>query len=154
MKFTAAKTREVGPGLHWWWPLVTEMEIHPVVRQVKSLPSQQLQTRDGETVVVDAVMVYDIVDLHTFLVDNYDADDSLEEVPQEAVMNVVMEMTLEQLRDPEKRAATSKRLTSEAKKSLRGFGVNVQKLRLQNCAPGQVLIHAGEAITSLSLASE
>lgn len=151
VKFTGSRTREVGPGLHVWWPLVTEMEIHPVVRQVKSLPEQKLQTSDGTTVVVDAVLIFDIQDLHTFIVENWEADDSLEEVAQEAVLTVVMEMSIDQLRDPVHRKRVNQRLTSEAKKALRGFGVNTEKLRLQSLAPGTVLIHAGDNLAEFSV---
>lgn len=152
IKFTRSYAREAGPGLHWWWPAVTEFEIYPVVRQVKSLPEQKLQTRDGATFVVDAVMVFEISDLTKFMVENFDAEDSLQELAQGAVLNVIMTLTAEELRDPEKRDETNKRLTSEVKRSLRGFGVSVEKLRLQSCAPGQVLIHAGSPIVSLHAA--
>lgn len=151
VKFTGPRTREVGPGLHWWWPLVTEMEIHPVVRQVKSLPEQKLETRDAVTVMVDAVLIFSIDDLHTFIVKNYEAEDSLEEVAQEAVLTVIGEMSMEQLRTPEMRKRVNQRLTSEAKKALKGFGVSTEKLRLQSLAPGQVLIHAGDSLVSIGV---
>jgi len=151
IKFTGPRTKEVGPGLHLWWPLVTELEIHPIVRQVKSLPEQKLQTRDGVTVMVDAVLIFEIADLHTFIVANYDADDSLEEVAQEAVLTVVMEMTMEQLRDPEMRKKVNARLTTEARKALKLFGVTTERLRLQSLAPGAVLIHAGDSLVSVGI---
>lgn len=151
IKFTGPRTKEVGPGLHWWWPLVTELEIHPVVRQVKSLPEQKLQTKDGVTVMVDAVLIFEVDDLHTFIVANYDADDSLEEVAQEAVLTVVMEMSMEQLRDPEMRKKVNSRLTTEARKALKSFGASVERLRLQSLAPGSVLIHAGDSLVSMAI---
>lgn len=80
---------ERGPGLHVYWPVWTEVEIHPVVRQVLPVATQPLTTRDGETVAAGGVLVYNISSLTVFMVENHEAEDNLAEVAEAAVRDVV-----------------------------------------------------------------
>ena len=49
------KLKLVEPGLCWYWPLVTELDIIPVVRQPITTPTQRLVTRDGKRVIAAAL---------------------------------------------------------------------------------------------------
>lgn len=153
VKFRWGKAVEVGPGLHWWWPVTTEMDIVPVVRQVLSLSEQTIQTSEGKTVVADAIIVYSITDLYTFLVENHDADANVAELAAAGVRKAILSTPLAEVVGG--RAKFDNRLTSEAQKSLKGFGVEVEALRLQSFAEGHVLIHAGAMFNvALNTASE
>ena len=145
VKFRRAKALEVGPGLHWWWPVTTEMDVYPVVRQVMSLAQQMIQTHEGKTIVVDGVLVYTVEDLYTFCVDNHDAEENMAELAQAGMRKAVLSTSMEEIGSG--RAKFDNRLTTEAQKSLKGFGVAIESMRLQSCSEGTVHIHAGAAVT-------
>lgn len=137
VKFVRGKTSEIGPGLHIFWPITTEVEVHPVVRQVLGLGAQTLTTQDGHAVVADGILVYSIVDLHAFLVENYDTEDSLGDVGQAGVRKAVVSRTFEKIQ--EARAEVDNLLTREAQKLLAPFGVEVEHLRLVSFAKATVV---------------
>ena len=150
IKFRRAKALEVGPGLHWWWPVTTEIDVYPVVRQVISLEQQMIQTGEGKTIVVDGVIVYTIDDLYTFCVENDDAEENMAELAQAGMRKAVLGTPFEEINGG--RAKFDNRLTTEAQKSLKGFGVAIETMRLQSCTEGTVYIHAGDVV-SIGLSS-
>ena len=145
IKFVRAETREIGPGLHVWWPITTEIEEVPIVRQVLSLDQQVLETKDGETVVADGVLVYAVHDLHKYLVENYDADDNLTELAQAALREAILSLTFEEINSG--RVKLDHRLTKRATELLKPFGIEVESLKLQSFAKGRVIIHAGSFVS-------
>lgn len=144
VKFIKSRTRELGPGLHWWWPVTTEVATYPVVRQVLSLDQQVIRTKDHKTVVADGVLVYSIVDIHKYLVDNYDAEDSITELAQAGLRQAVLSLTLDEIDSG--RVKLDHKLTDVANESLAIFGIDVESMRLQSCACGTVMIHTGQFI--------
>ena len=120
------------PGVHCYWPIVTEVETTAVVRQVLNLQSQILETRDGHTVVAGGLLVYEIDDAETFLAENENAFESLDDVATAAIRKVVVGADLSELR--EGRAKLDGRLTRETQKFLRAFGVAVEYARLTDFA--------------------
>jgi len=145
VKFRRHKALEVGPGLHWWWPVTTEMDVYPVVRQIVSLEQQMIQTDEGKTIVVDGVIVYSISDLYTFCVENHDAEENMAELAQAGMRKAVLSTPFDEINAG--RAKFDNRLTREAQKSLQDFGVEIESMRLQSCTEGMVHIHAGAAVT-------
>lgn len=131
------------PGVHFYWPLWTQVTVHPVVRQVVAVPPQGLVTLDERAVVVDAVLTFSICDLERFLVDNYDAEESLGDVAQAAVRRAVCSQSFPAIQ--EARAQLDKVLTREATKVMRPFGVEVEVLRLRTFVPAAAahLLHSG-----------
>jgi len=145
IKFRRHRAAEVGPGLHWWWPVTTEMDVYPVVRQIVSLEPQMIQTSEGKTIVVDGVIVYTIADLYTFCVDNHDAEQNMAELAQAGMRKAVLGTPIDEINAG--RAKFDNRLTMEAQRSLKGFGVEIESMRLQSCTEGAVHIHAGSAVS-------
>lgn len=143
VKFVRAKTVKIGPGLHVFWPITTEIEIVPVVRQVLNLDQQVLETKDGKTVIADGVVVYVVIDLHKFLVENFNADDNLKELAGAALRDAILSLTFEEINSG--RVKLDHRLTKRAREALENFGVEVESMKLQSFAQGHVLIHSGAA---------
>jgi regulator of protease activity HflC (stomatin/prohibitin superfamily) len=142
VKFIRGKTAEIGPGLHLWWPITTEVEVRPVVRQVMGLGSQTLTTKDGQAVHVDGLLVYSIGDLHTYLVENWEAEDSLGEVGQAGIRKAVVNMDFDDIQRG--MADVDNRLTKEAQKLLERFGVEVELMRLTSFSRAHVLNLVGD----------
>lgn len=144
VKFVRAEAREIGAGLHVWWPITTEIEVSPVVRQVLGLNQQVLETKDGQTVIADGVLVYTVVDLFKFLVENFNADDNVRELAETALREAILSLTFEEINSG--RVKLDRRLTQRASEALESFGVGVESLKLQSFAKGNVLIHAGSVV--------
>ena len=141
VKFTRGEASVLEPGLHFWWPLVSEVDTYSIVRQVMSLEQQVVQTQEERTVVLDAVVVFSIDDLYVFAVENHDALDNIAELAESGLRKATLSTPWAEIL--EGRAKFDNRLTSEASKALKGFGVEIETMRLQSCAEGHVLIHTG-----------
>jgi len=142
VKFIRAKTKEIGPGLHFFWPITTEVEVRPVVRQVMGLGTQTLTTDDGQAVIADGLLVFSIADLHTYLVENWEAEDSLGEVGQAGIRKAVVGIAFADIQRG--MADVDNKLTREAQKLLARFGVEVELMRLTSFARAHVLNLVGE----------
>ena len=57
-----SRIKTLGPGLHVYWPLTTEVEVIVTARQTLTIPDQVLATKDGKKVVVKTLVVYKIRD--------------------------------------------------------------------------------------------
>ena len=137
------------PGLHVYWPIVTEVEVCAVVRQVLNLQSQILETRDGTTVVAGGLLVYEIDDALTFLADNENAYESIDDVATAAIRKVVVGADLSELR--EGRARLDGRLTREIQKLLSDFGVKVEYARLTDFARVRAYHLSGGSLSTVEL---
>lgn len=134
----------VHPGWRLEWPAVMELEIVPVVRQVTQLAPQTLFTRDSKPVIAGAVIVWSIEDVRKYLVENYEAEDSVTEVAGYAVRDAIVGKTLEQIQETDGRSSIDRALLSAASKALAMFGVKVETMRLTDFAPARVLNLVGE----------
>ena len=83
------KPKTLKPGLHFYWPLVTELETFPVVRQPVKLSRQTLTTKDNITVGVSGVVTYRIRDILAFFTNTYEGDDTIEDIALTSITQVV-----------------------------------------------------------------
>lgn len=114
----------LGPGLHVYWPIVSIVEQIVTARQTLNLPTQVLTTKDRRSVVVGGLVVYRIVDVVQAIGErNFDVDDTARDVCMAALMEVVSDMTFDELLGNPK--DVSIKLKRQARKSLRRFGVGV-----------------------------
>lgn len=120
------------PGIHCYWPIVTEVEIVPVVRQVLDLTAHILETSDGIPVVSGGLVCYEIDDAEVFLADNENAYESIDDVATAAIRDVVISGKYEDLRKGGRRF--DRRLTNRVQRLLRPFGVSVEYARLNDFA--------------------
>jgi regulator of protease activity HflC (stomatin/prohibitin superfamily) len=129
----------VQPGWRLEWPAFMELEIVPVVRQVTQLAPQTLFTRDSKPVIAGAVIVWSIEDVRKYLVENYEAEDSVTEVAGYAVRDAIVGKTLDQIQETDGRSSIDRSLLAAASKALAMFGVKVEVMRLTDFAPARVL---------------
>ena len=82
--------RLLAPGLHFWWPLTTEVEVIVTARQTLAIPDQVMVTKDGKKVVVKTLVVYRIPDpVRAIGKLNWDCDTTINDLTQSAVVRVV-----------------------------------------------------------------
>jgi regulator of protease activity HflC (stomatin/prohibitin superfamily) len=141
------RTEVLEPGIIRYWPVTTEMWTHPVCRQVLDLRPQTLMTKDGRHVFVSGIVIYSIGDIHTFLVDNYNAEANLEDVLMTAIRNIIINRDFKDIQAG--RAALDNSLTNEAQKAAKAFGVEVEAARLSEFCTTRVLSLVGGGLINI-----
>lgn len=135
-----AIAKQMDPGLHVYWPLITQIDIMPVARQTASLPNQVLMTRDRQTIVVSGFVVYTIKDmLLAYGSLNYDVVMTLDDVARSALVEIVATKTLEELQ-----AGITTEFTKLCRRRLKQYGVGVHKASLTDLCPCRVYRLVGQ----------
>lgn len=141
VKFVAARTVELKPGIHFYWPVTTSVSKTQVARCILELDTQPIVTADGITVAAGGIVSYRVTDVHRYLVDNYDADTNLGEAAEVALRRAVVAKKFDELQ--KNRAEIDHKLTDEVQKLMTDFGVEVLFARLAALAPANVLFVVG-----------
>jgi regulator of protease activity HflC (stomatin/prohibitin superfamily) len=128
---------ELKPGLHLYWPLTTEVQVMPVARQTHNLVTQTLTTKDGRSVIIGAVVIYEINNIVDALSNNWDVSDTISDVTQMAVVNVVHNWNLDDLR-ADLTGKVENDLSIETRKQLKPFGVKVLRCGISDFSPCRV----------------
>src|SRR5262245_34278879 len=132
-----------GPGLHWYWPLVTTYKTIMTVRQTQRIQSKVIMTKDLKTVTVGALVTYYIDDVVSALAKIADLPSDIIERSQGAILSIVSERTLEQIQRD--RIAFNQDLTARVGESLNGYGVQVLQAQLSEFAPCRAIAINGHA---------
>jgi regulator of protease activity HflC (stomatin/prohibitin superfamily) len=133
--FNKGSHRILKPGWYLYWALWAEPRVYPVTRTTLDLPTQTLVTKDGQTILVSAVVVYFVEDIQKAIVDTYDFESDITNASRGAVKEVITESGMDALMEQN---AVDKRLTSKVRSELRSFGVRVESVFLSDFAPCKV----------------
>lgn len=126
------------PGLHWFWPITTEVEVIVTARQTLNLPPQTLMTQDKVKLATSAVLVYSVYDIVRAIgQQNWDVDGTASDIAQAAVVEVISSTPYDEL-TTEIVGKVEKRLTATAGKRLRRYGVRVHRCALTDLAECRV----------------
>lgn len=134
-----ARVVALGPGIHWYWPVLTEFHVYPIARQAVDLRAQTLVTTDDKVVVVGGLIVYEIEDLEKILAHTYDPDQTIRDITISAIHDVCCAMTWADLKREQQRGTLDTKLRRESQKGLSDYGVRVLKTTLTDLAPCRVL---------------
>lgn len=118
----------------WYWPLVTDIDTIVVARQTSDLPTQVLMTKDRESVVVGAMVVFWINDVVKAIGEkNWDVESVVLDITKAVVVEEVMGRTLDELLTSQaegRQGDFCKQLTANCRKQLAPFGVHVHRATL------------------------
>lgn len=129
-----------GPGIHWYWPVVTEWQDYPTARQTDRLEAQTMETRDGVTFLVSGTLTYEVFDLGKLLPCVHNPATMTIDIAMAAVHDVLCSMTWADLRVEQQHASKLKtRLKNSAQSQLEEYGIRVIKLQLNTLAKCRVL---------------
>lgn len=115
------------PGIHYWWPLVSELEMVTVVRQTTFLHPQTLTLRDGTTVTVRAVVVHSIEDPLLAYTKSWDISDTIVDLASTSISGVVSCLTRAELQN---QVFINTLISVDAEALLSGFGVKIHFVKL------------------------
>ena len=117
------KPIELKPGLHIYWPLISQVDIIVTARQTNQLAHQVLITKDGESIVVGGYVVFYMADaVRAAGQKNWDVDSTVDDIARAAIVDVVCSHTLDELRE-----GVGNELTRQCRRKLNQFGVGVRK---------------------------
>jgi regulator of protease activity HflC (stomatin/prohibitin superfamily) len=127
------------PGLHVYWPMMTDVEVIVTARQTLAIPDQVMATKDGKKVVVKTLVVYKIPDpVRAIGKLNWDVDTTINDMTQAAVVRVVATHTYDEIMAGIRDESLTKTLTKETRRELRQFGVHVSRCKLVDFADCKV----------------
>lgn len=140
VKWRWGKTpKALKPGIHWYWPLVSEVEVIVTARQSLNLPPQTLTTNDGRKLVVSAVVVYSVYDIVRAIGQvNWDVVTTASDIAQAAIVEVISSTDYQSLANGVTEDV-EKRLTMTAAKRLRRYGVKVHRCAVTDLAECRVI---------------
>lgn len=133
------KVLKLGPGIHWFWPATSTLNVYPIARQADDLRSQTFVTTDGRTVTVGGMLVYEVEDIEKLLAHTYQASQTVKDIALTAIHDVCCQMAWEELLLAQRKGTLDTKLKAEAKKALEPYGVKVLKTMLTDLAPCRVL---------------
>lgn len=135
--------KEMKPGIRFYWPFITDIEVIAVARQTLNTPTQSLMTKDHKTVVAGGVVIYKINDVVQAIgKQNCNPDDTVGDIAKATIVDVVSKWTCDSLlcnisEDVEEH------LTETCRKQLRQYGVYVSRAALDNFSIVKQLNHTG-----------
>jgi regulator of protease activity HflC (stomatin/prohibitin superfamily) len=129
----------VEPGLTIYWPLVTDYLEYPSVRQGEALREQTLITTDDRSIVVGGMLIHEVVDMAKLVGETYSPQETVKDLALTSVHDVCCKMSLEELKEGQRRGTLDTKLKNEAQKALDPYGVRVVKLMLTDLSPCKVL---------------
>lgn len=135
--------KPIGPGLHWYWPLVTEYYVTAVVRQTQNLPTQAAVTKDKVPVAVSGIIVYKIKDVVAAFGKTYDFNDTMNDVSMTAILPYICSRTYDELIMEINSGQTRRTLTRSVRQALRKYGVVVSLVGLTDFTKATALNHIG-----------
>ena len=141
---------ELKPGLHWFWPLTSELVQVVTARQPTDIAPMSLLTSDGESVVLSASVIFRINNVVLAIGErNWDVDAAVVDITQGVIFNAVRGSEFSCLvagHDDLVRL-----LTEGAKKELSKFGVLVERVLLKDFDRSKTYRLLGETTNLLNI---
>jgi regulator of protease activity HflC (stomatin/prohibitin superfamily) len=128
-----SKVKEMKPGIHWYWPFVTEIELFPTARQTQTLSAQALMTRDHQKTTVRGIVIYDIDNVQTALADNYDINDTIGDIAMSSIVESVTKRELDDLLLHVSNGVSDE-ITAACREELSEYGVRVYRTKIVDCS--------------------
>lgn len=136
--------RSVDSGFHLKWPLIeTELTTLTAITTLELRP-QTLTTLDNKSVVISAVVKYQIKDAKPFLLEIWDAVDVLKDVTLGAIKTTVARLPFADLNDPAVEAA----VLEVVRKEVNQYGFKIHRVTFADFGQIRSLRLIGELPTN------
>jgi regulator of protease activity HflC (stomatin/prohibitin superfamily) len=133
------EVKVLAPGIHWYWPAITEIDTYPTARQADRLQTQTMSTTDDITIIVGGLLVYKVEDVGKLLPTTFEPSIAIKDIALTAVHDVCCEMDWATLKLEQRKGTLNTKLKNAAQKELADYGVKVIKLMLTDLAKCRVL---------------
>jgi len=126
------------PGLHFYWPLVTEVKAWVVARQSVNLSAQTITTKDGKVLAVGGLLIFRIVDAMPLIAHTWNADATVRDISAGVIHDVCSQSEWGELQMAKNDGTLNRALKRELRRRLSRFGVKVLDATLTDFAPCRV----------------
>lgn len=116
--------RSVNSGFHWKWPMIEVEKLATTAITTLELRPQTLTTADGKSIVVSAIVKYQIRDAKPYLLEVWDAVDVLKDVTMGAIKQLVARAQYVQLND----TAVETQVLEQVRKEVNQYGFKVHRV--------------------------
>ena len=123
--YTRSSYKKIPPGIHIYLPLWSNYHTYPVKRNTLDLPAQILLTSDNKSVFIEVAVVYSIDDIVKALVETFDLEDTIRDVAQGCVKNIIISSSLKEITEEQKKG--DDKITTELQVELQSYGIKVKK---------------------------
>ncbi len=130
---------KLGCGIHWYWPVMTQFELHPTARQAIDLRTQTIVTADDRVIAVGGLIVCEISDVEAILARTFDPDQTIKDISMGVLHDVLCSKTWADIKAEQQSGALDRELRREVKKQLDDYGVKVLRTTLTDLAPCRVI---------------
>lgn len=130
------------PGLHWYWPIVTEYETIDVRWRSTVMYAQTITLQDGTSVTARAMTTWRASDAAKCLCESEDIADRVGETTLATVASVLSSIGKEQLQSTN---PVNFQITMENREKLAEYGVELKETLLTELAVSRVLRLIGAA---------
>lgn len=128
------------PGLHVYWPIVTEFTPWVVARQSLNLTTQTITTKDGKVIAIGAVLTFRVRNVLKLVAYTHDPDVTIRAVAAGVVQRVCSQAEWGELQTAKDDGVLDRYLMRALTKALRRrFGVQVLDATLTDFAPARVI---------------
>jgi regulator of protease activity HflC (stomatin/prohibitin superfamily) len=122
---------ELKPGLHWYWPFTSEIDLIVTARRTVDVPTMSLLTKDGISVIVSAAVVIRINRVVQAIGEkNWDVDSTLVDITNSVIYQQVRSQRFEEL--CQNSDGLLETLTALCKDELRRFGILVERVLIKD----------------------
>ncbi len=128
-----------GPGLQWWWPATTKWEMYPITFQTDNLPSQTIETADGQSVTVGAMISYRVSDIQKLITECHSPVMAIRTVTLPAIHQVACRMEWAKLKEEQRKGTLNTKLRNAVSKRLEAFGIQVESVELTDMVKARAL---------------
>lgn len=130
LRLTRGKiTATLGPGLHWFWPIIGEIAKWDTVLDVNTVANQTVETADGETVVFALSARYRIADMAKLFREIQDYEATILNQIGASAAGLVTTMDFEDIP-----AQLGNAVHSDLHARLEEWGIELQEVQLFNFA--------------------
>ncbi len=131
LRFRGDQTYELHPGVNFWWPARSRVEVIPVVRRTLQTPTQVVIGHSFLPNAIAAIVTFHIFDVTLALRDNWKLGSLIEDETQNILASAVFGRDLSKLNIKE----LALRLTVEVAAALKPYGVGVEKVGIVHLSP-------------------
>lgn len=118
------------PGFHWKIPFVDDILSHMVKTKTINLLEQTITTKDYKSIVVKAVIKYEVFDVYTVLLEVNDPTDAVADMVQGIIRDTFIEKNWVDCNNTTVIAEISRRAKREAKR----WGIEILEITLTDLA--------------------
>lgn len=136
---------QLGPGIHWWWPLFSQVETIPVNRQVRKLEAHDVMTKDGKPVRFRGTASYTISSVMRALVRTWAVENNIDDEVEAAFCSFVSSVHSGDLSGS--REELNDRLTSVVSEQMKIYGVKILRAKLTTLCTGCPIMLVGMNFT-------